>query len=92
MLPKLRDAEYRGGFRVWVLFADGVEGEVDLYGELWGEMFEPLRDATVFSRLRFDKTLGTIIWENGADFAPEFLYQQLRPGYSLDQGPETGAA
>jgi Protein of unknown function (DUF2442). len=42
MLPKLIEAEYRREFCVWLRFADGVEGEVDLEAELWGEIFEPL--------------------------------------------------
>lgn len=34
MLPKLREAKYRGDYRIWLRFADGVEGEVDLKNEL----------------------------------------------------------
>jgi hypothetical protein len=33
-----------GGHRVWLRFDDGLEGEIDLAGELRGEVFEPLRD------------------------------------------------
>ena len=83
MLPRLRQAEYRGDYRIWLQFVDGVEGEVDLEPELWGEIFEPLRDKALFRQFAFDRELETIVWPNGADFAPEFLYQKLRPDYRL---------
>jgi hypothetical protein len=40
-------------------------------------MFEPLRDPTVFGRVRLDPTLHTLVWPNGADLAPEFLRARL---------------
>lgn len=91
MLPKLIKAEYRGDYRVWVKFSDGVEGEVDLTAELWGEIFEPLKEKALFGKLAFDEELGTVVWPNGADFAPEFLYQKLRPGYALKTAQRRGA-
>jgi hypothetical protein len=80
MLPRLQVAEYRRDYRLWLRFADGVEGEVDLRDELWGEVFEPLQDKSKFAGFILDQELGTIVWPNGADFAPEFLYEKLRPG------------
>ena len=61
------------GYRLWVRFNDGLEGEVDLSGELDGAMFEPLRDRAVFAQVRVDPEVHTIAWPNGADVAPEFL-------------------
>ncbi|MBI2857014.1 MAG: DUF2442 domain-containing protein [Chloroflexi bacterium] len=55
-------------------FSDGKRLEVDLGGELEGEVFEPLRDPAYFARVTVDQELGTVVWPNGADFAPEFLY------------------
>ncbi len=92
MLPKLREAKYRHDYRIWLKFADGVEGEVDLEAELWGDMFQPLKDKAQFATFSLDKDLETIVWPNGADFAPEFLYQKLRPNYVLKPTPESGAA
>ena len=92
MLPKLTEAKYRGDYRVWLKFADGVEGEIDLEKELWGEMFEPLKQKTSFAQLSLSGELHTIVWPNGADFAPEFLYQKLRPSYALRPAPKSGAA
>jgi hypothetical protein len=66
-------------FIVWLKFADGSEGEVDLSSELWGEIFEPLKDPAYFRQLAVAE-YGTITWPNGADFAPEFLYEQVSVG------------
>jgi hypothetical protein len=77
MMPKLIDAEYRGGYRAWLRFADGKEGEIDLEDELWGKVFEPLKDERAFAKLMVHPELHTLVWPNGADFAPEFLYEKL---------------
>jgi len=74
MVVQVIEAEYRGGHRVWLRFDDSVEGEVDLGSELDGEIFEPLRDPAYFARFGIDETL---IWPNGADFAPEFLHRRV---------------
>jgi hypothetical protein len=78
MLPRLIAAKYRHGHTLWLRFADGVEGEVDLRNELEGEIFEPLRDEAYFSQVAFHPELRTVVWPNGADFAPEFLRAALR--------------
>jgi hypothetical protein len=78
MLPRITDARFVTGFTIWLRFADGVEGEVDLTGELYGEMFEPLRDPELFKSFRLHPELRTLVWANGADFAPEFLRAALR--------------
>ena len=69
------EAQYRGGHKVWLRFSDGQSGELDLSAELSGEVFEPLRDPSTFAAFRVDVTL---TWPNGADFAPEFLYEEMR--------------
>ena len=86
MLPRLQVAGYRRDFRLWLRFEDGVEGEIDLQDELWGDVFEPLNDKSKFAEFVLNRELGTIVWPNGADFAPEFLYEKLRPGYALNRG------
>ena len=62
---------------VWVRFNDGAEGEIDLEPELEGEVFGPLREKDNFQRFCVDPELQTIVWENGADLAPEFLYDNM---------------
>jgi hypothetical protein len=78
VIPRIIDARHAGGYRVWLRFADGLTGEIDVERELWGPAFEPLRDVTEFAKLRFEPDLGTIVWPNGADFAPEFLHDELK--------------
>ena len=76
MTPRLTEASYVSGYRILVVFEDGTRRELDLESELWGEVFEPLRDPAAFRSFRLDPELQTIVWPNGADLAPEFLYEQ----------------
>jgi len=71
-------ARHVGGFRLWLEFNDGVAGEVDLGDRLFGEVFEPLRDPALFAQARVDPELDTVVWPNGADFAPEFLHERVK--------------
>lgn len=68
------EARYLGGYRVWLRFDDGIEGEIDLEDVLWGPVFEPLKDPTYFANFSIDSTL---TWPNGADIAPESLYERV---------------
>jgi hypothetical protein len=77
-MPQLIDARYVRDHIVWVRFADGLEGEVDLAGELEGPVFEPLKDPEFFRQVRFDPEIRTLVWPNGADIAPEFLHSHVR--------------
>lgn len=71
------NARYVKDYTIWLRFADGTEGEIDLSGELWGSVFEPLRDLAFFQKFEVAE-YGTLAWPNGADLAPEFLYAQAR--------------
>lgn len=77
-MMRLVDARYEAEHKVWLRFSDGLEGTVDLASELHGEVFEPLRDVAAFRQLRLDPDTHTIAWPNGADFAPEHLYDLLQ--------------
>jgi len=66
--------------RVW--FDDGVEGEVDFSGLDWKGVFAPLEDPSYFARVRVD--LGTVVWPNDADIAPETLYHWVTEGIAPD--------
>lgn len=57
-----------------VTFVDGSCRRVDIENVLYGPMFEPLRDPALFAQARVDHELGTVVWPNGADLSPEFLY------------------
>jgi hypothetical protein len=78
-LPRLIDARYLSGYSVWICFDDGASGDIDLESELQGPVFEPLKNVDVFRRFRVHDQLHTLVWPNGADFAPEFLRAKLGP-------------
>jgi hypothetical protein len=71
----VNQAKYLNDYRVWLAFDNGVSGVCDLLPELWGEMFEPLKDKNLFATVILDPVLKTIKWDNGADLAPEFLLE-----------------
>src|SRR6266850_4087650 len=71
------EAQYVAGYVVKLKFKDGTAGEIDLGPELWGPMFEPLRDLELFKQFRVDPECQTLVWPNGADLAPEFLHDNV---------------
>lgn len=73
MFLHVTQVEYLDDYRLNLKFSNGVEGVVDLSEELFGEIFEPLRDIELFKQVYIASR--TIEWPNGADFAPEFLYE-----------------
>jgi len=78
MLPHILEARYISGHTLWLRFSDGAQGEVDLTDELYGPIFEPLRNVDAFREFTVHPELRTLVWPNGADFAPEFLRSSLR--------------
>ncbi|MEW6739047.1 MAG: DUF2442 domain-containing protein [Nitrospirota bacterium] len=78
MILHVKEAKYLHDYVIWLRFNDGAEGEVNLKDELYGEVFEPLKDLEMFKSFRVDPVLETIVWENGADLAPEFLYDKMK--------------
>lgn len=64
-------------YTIWVRFQDGTSGEVDLRASLRGPVFEPLHDIEFFKRLAVDPEIGTVVWPNGADIAPDTLHQRV---------------
>jgi len=78
MVPRVVAVDYVRDYTLRVRFANGVEGEIDLAAEMDGEIFQPLRERDYFQQVRVNPELHTIVWPNGADFAPEFLYDCIR--------------
>jgi Protein of unknown function (DUF2442) len=76
MTPRLTEAKYVRDYILHLRFADGTEGDVDLGQELEGEVFEPLKELAFFRAFTVSPELHTVTWPNGADFAPEFLYEK----------------
>lgn len=62
-------------FELELQFSDGTTKLVDLKNELYGEVFQPLQNPDFFTQVKLNTETGTIEWPNGADFAPEFLFE-----------------
>ena len=77
MILHVVEAAYEREYVIHVKFNDGAEGSVDLADELYGQMFAPLKDVRKFRAFEVDPELRTIVWDNGADLAPEFLHGRL---------------
>ncbi len=73
MIFEVIKADYLDDYRVKLLFNNGETRIVDLSQSLNGTVFAPLKDLEFFKR--FTIKFNTIEWENGADFAPEYLYE-----------------
>ena len=52
-------ARYESDYRVWVEFSDGASGVVDLQDDLWGPVFEPLKDKEQFKRFTVSEVFHT---------------------------------
>lgn len=73
MFIEVIKAEYIGGYNLLLLFNIGERRIADLSNSLKGTVFAPLKNIDYFKR--FSIKFNTIEWENGADFAPEYLYE-----------------
>ncbi len=66
---------YESDYRLCLRFEDGSLRVADLRNELDGEVFEPLRELDQFRTARLHPDLDTVVWANGADMSPDFLYE-----------------
>lgn len=62
-------------FRLRLVFDEGLQKVVDVGDLLHGPVFEQLRDRQRFAEVTVDPVIGTVVWPNGADISPEFLYE-----------------
>ncbi len=75
----ITDVEVLHDHVVRLRFADGVEKSIDLDPYLHGPVFAEIRsDPAVFASVKVDPDGGTIVWPNGADLAPDVLYEGRR--------------
>ena len=78
-MQKLSDVvgiKYRGGYTFHIIFDGRLEGDIDFSGCFEkGPIFEPLKDESFFRQAAIEG--GTITWPNGADVAPETLYERI---------------
>ena len=89
--------EYEANYRLRLSFDDGSVRVVDLKDHLDGKVFEPLKVPVRFRSARLNPDLDTVVWDNGADMSPDFLYEIGIPVESKPQrrvaesGPEYAA-
>ena len=78
MLKDVVEVRPLEGYRLFLRFEDGVQGEVDVASlvEFKG-VFAPLKDREFFIQVRVDRELGTVVWPNGADLDPDVLYAHV---------------
>jgi hypothetical protein len=85
---RIQSVEPLEGFTLRLSFDDGTVREIDLEPELWGPVFEPLRqDLHLFREVRVDEELGTIVWPNGADLDPDVLHGDAAQNPSASNQP-----
>lgn len=88
MILHVVEARYERDYMIHLKFNDGAEGFVDLADQLYGEMFAPLKDVEKFKAFTVDPELSTIVWDNGADLAPEFLHDRLLVAAQPEDQPD----
>jgi Protein of unknown function (DUF2442) len=75
-IPRVISVQVQDRYTLTVTFDDGSDRMLDLEPRLFRPVFEPLRDQELFRKVIVDPELGTIVWPNGADLSPEFLYDE----------------
>jgi hypothetical protein len=75
-MPRIVSVKPLDEYRLEVVFSDGIHGVVSLTDRLFGPVFEPLRDVALFQQVTVDE-YGAVCWPNGADLAPDALYEQF---------------
>jgi len=73
MLHAVKKVEYIKDYKLKITFRNNDVKIVDLEKELWGPMFEPLKDIEYFKKVKTDGH--TIMWPNEADFCPDVLHE-----------------
>ena len=71
----VKGVKYVSGYKLLLTFEDGSVRLADLEPHLDGEVFEPLREVNYFKAASVNSDLDTIVWKNGADMSPDFLYE-----------------
>lgn len=90
MFIEIINAKHLEKYKIRLWFNNGEVRDIDLAHSLTGDIFEPLHDIQVFKN--FHISFNTIEWENGADFAPEYLYEHSVPVDSTIPGHADYAA
>jgi hypothetical protein len=82
-IPRVTAVEVVPPFRLRLTFDDDVTRDIDLADELWGPMFEPLKDPEFFAQVSIDH--GTVVWPNGVDLDPLVMHGDFEPAASTSE-------
>ena len=82
-IPRVVNVEVQPPYRLRVTFDDGLTRDVDLADDLWGPVFEPLKDPAFFTRVFVE--LGALTWPNGFDLDPIALYDRMAAAGELSR-------
>ena len=74
---KIVEARTRPGYRLWVRFEDGIEGEVDLSDLVGKGVFKRWQNETEFHKVYIDPESCTVAWPGGIDLAPDALHHDI---------------
>ena len=72
-------AELKGDYKIFLEFNDGLNGTIDFKEKFEKDkrkIIKDLLDVNKFKTVRVD--LDTLCWDNGVDFAPEYLYEKIK--------------
>jgi len=89
MILHIVEAEVCGPHSLRVVFDDGTQKRVNLLPLLEGPVFEPLREPAYFARVSVDPICRTVVWPNGADLAPEALYELSAEQEPIGASPDS---
>jgi len=70
-------------FTLKVVFDDRTSQVIDFRPILKGELYEPLKDPSLFDQVRIDPEVHTLVWPSGADFDPAMLHNWPESGPAL---------
>ena len=71
----VKSVQYIEDYKLSITFEDNKKKLVDLSNHIGNGIFKKLKDISYFKTVKFDADLDTIVWDNGADISPDFLYE-----------------
>jgi hypothetical protein len=71
---KVTSLQFTGPYTLTILFDDGVSRTIDFKPVLAGPMYGALSDLNLFTKVKIDPEVQTLVWPNGVDFDPETLH------------------
>jgi hypothetical protein len=74
IMVKISSVKPMQNWELEIVFADNTRCVISIKDRLFGPVFEPLRDPQFFAQAAVDE-FGAICWPNGADLAPDAIYE-----------------